>query len=110
MKVLNAFQIDYLVIHDVDPINDDEEDERKKKHRAEMFKYNQKIAETLDPSFGNIVSINPEFDELLGVPRHQVERFGKRFAVFSRCNEIALEEIPEELKGIVRNCVPDIQE
>ena len=110
MKVLNAFQINYLVIHDVDPINDEEEDERKKRHRAEMFKYNQKIAETLDPSFGNIVSINPEFDELLGVPRHQVERFGKRFAVFSRCNEITLEEIPEELKGIVRNCVPDIQE
>jgi predicted ATP-dependent endonuclease of OLD family len=105
MKALNAFKLKYLVIHDVDPIDETETDEEKKKHRLAMFGYNQKIADSLEPALGKIVPIDPEFDELLGVSKHQLEKFGKRYAIFCKCTEMKPEDIPEELAKIVRSCI-----
>ncbi len=104
MKVLNAFKLNYLVIHDVDPIDEKETDEEKS-HRSMMFGYNQKIADSLDPALGTIISIDPEFDELLGVSKHQLANFGKRYAIFCKCTEMEPEDIPKELAKIVRSCI-----
>lgn len=105
MKVINAFELKYLVIHDVDPIDKKETDEKKKRHRLEMFRYNKKIADSLEPALGKIMPIDPEFDELLGVSKHQLEKFGKRYAVFCKSTEIKPENIPEKLAKIVRSCI-----
>jgi len=80
MKVLNAFRISYVVVHDVDPIKEGETATEK----LRLFKFNETIKNTLVESLGTIILLDPEFDDVLGVSKHQIDKWGKPFAVFKR--------------------------
>lgn len=99
MKILNAFRMSYVVVHDVDPIKAGEED----KAKLHVFKLNETIKNTLDDSLGMIIPLDPEFDDVLGVTKHQIEKLGKPFAVFRRIKGMNLDDIDKRLKEIIKS-------
>jgi CRISPR-associated exonuclease Cas4 len=101
IKVLNAFRIFYVVVHDVDPLSEGETDT----DRIRLFHVNDTIRETVDGSLGTIMQLDPEFDVVLGVAGHQIDKLGKPFAVFSKIKTIEPESIDERLKDIVSRCI-----
>jgi len=97
MKILNAFKIPYLVVHDLDPIGADEKDT----DRIKWFKYNDIIKGSLDSNIGEIIVLDPEFDDLLGISNTQQEKIGKPNAVFNKVQEITGDSINAQLKDVV---------
>jgi len=97
MKILNAFRIPHIVVHDVDPIKAGETD----KDKVGFFKLNATIKNSLDAALGEIVALDPDFDTILGVSKHQIDKLGKPFAVFNRIKEMKPDEIAPQLKGII---------
>lgn len=99
MKVLNAFRILYVVIHDEDPVDTAFTGDKLKEARR-LFNENDKIKKMLDPAYGKIEIIQPNFDDLLGLSIHQMRK-GKPYAVFKKLQNIQKEQIPERLRQIV---------
>jgi len=47
------------------------------------------------------IGLDPDFDTILGVSKHQIDKLGKPFAVFNRIKEMKPDEIAPQLKGII---------
>ena len=101
MKVLNAFKMLYIVVHDVDPVESGETD----KDKLRAFKFNEIIKKTLDQSLGSISPLDPEFDAILCVAKHQIEKLGKPFAVFRRIKDMNSADIHSCLKEIITKSI-----
>ena len=79
------------------PVKEGETD----KEKLKIFRYNETIKDILDESLGVIIPLDPEFDSVLEVTKHQSEKLGKPFAVFRRVQEIGPDEIDQRLKDII---------
>lgn len=113
MRVLNRFQIPYIVIHDIDPISFAEDKENKSdKEKAELriFKENNFIERTLDHSFGKIIRINPELEKVIGVSNSQTEKEGKVGATFLKYEPLTLEQYPTNVKNILDFILGEVQD
>ncbi|MBC8308419.1 MAG: AAA family ATPase [Pelagibacterales bacterium] len=105
MRVLNRFNIDYVVIYDVDPIDfpkekDELTDNEKKKLR--FYKENIFIENTLDEKNGRILKINPELENIIGVSTNQAEKEGKVGAAFFKYEDMDLNDYPKEVSKIIK--------
>jgi len=106
MEVLNAFGIPYLVIHDEDPVDPElgpggsRHDPEKLREAKRVFEENQRIRQALDPSVGEVIMIQGEFEKLLGISRSKAERIGKPLAAVEKYSEETT--IPAELEKLVR--------
>jgi CRISPR-associated exonuclease Cas4 len=107
MEVLNAFQIPYVVVHDEDPIDPSlapgdskysPEAFQKAKH---TFEENDLIKQLCDPQRGKICMVVGKLENLLGVPRSQIDKFGKPLAAVQKYDNDD-HEIPNDLDGLVR--------
>lgn len=107
MKVLNAFCIPYLVIHDEDPIDPELEpggskhDPDKLRETQRAFGENQRIKDTVDSTIGEVREIPGKFEKLLGISRAQADKLGKPFAAIKKYTEEDV-EIPENVEELVR--------
>lgn len=100
MKILNAFKILYVAVHDVDPVDESLRGDRLRDAKK-LFEVNKIIQSTLDASLGKIEPIDPDFEHVLGVTTHQAEKLGKPYAAFKKLETMQENDIPTRLKEIV---------
>jgi len=100
VKVLNAFKIPYVVVHDVDPVDDSLTGDRLRDARK-LFEVNNTIQSILNASLGKIEPIDPDFEHVLGITRHQAEKLGKPYAAFRKLETMQESDILPRLKEIV---------
>jgi len=105
IAVLNAFAIQYLVIHDEDPLPDPiphdwTEDKRKAKERT--FELNEAIRKLVDPNYGGVEMLQPDFETVAGIPKSQAEKKGKALAALDHFEPVDAAQIPERIAEIVR--------
>jgi len=100
-RVLNAFRIPYIVVHDNDPIEEGEKDEDNIRH----FKLNETIKSVVDSKLGVIALMDPEFEDILKVSKRQSEKLGKPFAVFDTIEKMSSEQIDKRLKEIITKAI-----
>ena len=108
VMVLNAFRIHYLVIYDEDPIDPDllpggsKHDPDTLRSARKTFNENEKIRETCDPQVGIIKIIPNKFEDLLGISKNQIKKYGKPLAAFRKYDN-EHERIPQHLEELVRD-------
>jgi putative ATP-dependent endonuclease of OLD family len=100
MKVLNEFEIPYVVVHDVDPVDENLIGEKLSEARR-LFAENEKIRHILNVSLGKIETLDPDFEGVFSLSKHQIEKVGKPYAVFRRLQDMTAEAIPPRIKEIV---------
>lgn len=100
MKILNAFKIPYVVVHDVDPVDKSLAGD-KLKEAKKLNKVNKTIQSTLVASLGKIEPMDPDFEHILGITRHQADKLGKPYTAFKKLETMQEEDIPTRLKEII---------
>lgn len=104
MRVLNKFEIPYVVLHDVDPISFPEDKPGKTdKETAQLniFKENDFIRAALAEDIGKIIKVNPEFENISGVSKSQAERQGKVQAAYNKYEGMDIKDYPPALKKML---------
>jgi len=104
MRVLNRFEIPYVVVHDVDPISfpEDKPDKTdKEKGELNMFKENDFIQAALAEDTGKIIKVNPELENISGVSKSQADKHGKVQATFNKYEGMDVDEYPAKLKEAI---------
>jgi CRISPR-associated exonuclease Cas4 len=105
IDVLNAFRIQYLVIHDEDPIDPElipggsRHDPDKFREAKQAFEENEKISNVIDATIGKVRQIPGEFEKLLGITRTKAEKLGKPFAAIEKYDKEDV-EISEDVKEL----------
>ena len=89
MRVLNAFGIHHCVVHDADTGTPSEEAE------------NGRIVAELNGLIGEVVMLEPNFEQLAGVDAGAIARFGKPMAASQHLSDEA-NPIHDELGEAVR--------
>jgi CRISPR-associated exonuclease Cas4 len=98
VRILNAFKIPYVVIYDEDPIGDCSPAEKNYEHKVRMFRCNEEI-KNLTIGNGEYRMMSPNFDDVVGVPKSQIEIKGKPLAVI---DYIEQNGVPERVEELVR--------
>ena len=104
MRVLNKFEIPYVVLHDVDALSFPEDKPGKTdKETAELniFKENDFIRAALAEDIGKIIKVNPEFENISGVSKSQAERQGKVQAAYNKYEDMNIKDYPPALKKML---------
>jgi len=107
IKVLNAFEIPYLVIYDEDPVDPELEpggskhDPDKLREARHAFEENEKIKNAYNPQIGMVEQIPRNIETLLGISRSQVEKLGKPLAAVEKYVDESV-NIPKEVEELVR--------
>ena len=104
VAIAKAFQLNFVVVHDQDPLPDPipedwSEDKRSEKRRT--FELNAKIQTTVGES-GSVAVLEPNFECCSGVPRAQAKRKGKALAALDYFNSVATDDIPQHLADAIR--------
>jgi CRISPR-associated exonuclease Cas4 len=105
MTIANAFALDYVVVHDEDPLPDpipDDWTEDKIKGKRETFSKNAAIQAALDTHLGQIMVLSPEFETVGQVPKSQGEQKGKALAALEHFDAKSIKEIPAEIQDLVK--------
>lgn len=105
MRIANAFDLSYLVVHDEDQLpleipEDWGEDKTREKRRT--FELNQTIADALNEEIGTILVMSNDFEDASGVPRSQGKRKGKALAALNHFDGMATDDIPDAIKQLIR--------
>lgn len=105
MEILNAFGIQYCVIHDEDPlpqpIPKDWADE-KRAAKTRTFELNQGIQGLVDAELGEVEMLRPDFETVAGIPKSQAEKKGKALAALDYFEQIGAEAVPKSIAEAVR--------
>ena len=105
ISIANAFKLNYVVIHDEDPLPDpipEDWDDDKIKSKRRTFKFNQDIQNLIDHSFGNFHMLEPDFEGVSGVSKNQGNKKGKPLAALDHFSSIENDEIPSKIQSIVK--------
>lgn len=104
IRILNAYGIEYTVIHDEDPLPatiPDDWSEEKIREKRRTYELNARISTEINKGFGSSVVISPHFEGASGVSKRQGDKMGKAIAALEHFSALAAENIPEHLKNIV---------
>ncbi|MBI5408736.1 MAG: hypothetical protein HZA14_05160 [Nitrospirae bacterium] len=96
LDILNAFDIQYFVVHDEDPVDDDlvqkegkgllnEKEKSKLKTQRSCFTENENI-KSLAGSSDKIWILMPDFEKVFGISRSASENKGKPLAAIEKIN------------------------
>jgi len=105
IQILNAYGINYLVVHDEDPLPDpipDEWDENKRREKRRTFELNKKIAEETNEDLGSVFVLSPDFEATSGVSRNQGAKMGKAIAALEHFSSLPEANIPLHIQEITR--------
>jgi CRISPR-associated exonuclease Cas4 len=105
IELLNAFQLNYIVIHDEDPVPDPIPSgwcKDKVRAKRDTFALNDTIAHLVDPLLGEALVCAPDFEGLAGVSRNQGKKMGKALAALEYFTDRPVDEIPRNVASIVR--------
>ena len=104
VRVLNKFEIPYVVVHDVDPISFPEDKPGKTdKETAELniFKENDFIQAVVAKNIGKIIKLNPEFETISGISKTQADKHGKVQAAYNKYESMDVNDYPPALKKML---------
>jgi len=99
-----AFEIQYFVIHDEDPLPDpipDEWNEDKREARKRTFELNDHIKNLVEAPFGQVEMLSPDFEWVSGVSKSQGEKKGKPLAALDHFAALDQSKIPDRLLQVV---------
>ena len=105
ITVANAFKLNYVVVHDEDPLPDPIPSEwtpDKISSKRRIFAINQEIQSAINTVFGRFYMFEPYFEEVSGVSRAQGDKKGKALAALEHFSTITDNEIPARLQEVVR--------
>lgn len=106
IKILNAFQIPYCVVHDEDPIPDpipSDWNEEKRATKQRTFELNRIISELRDASLGHVEMISPDFETAAGISKSQAEKKGKALAALDHFESMDAAAIPPRIVEMIQN-------
>jgi len=103
IKVLNAFNLPYVVVHDEDPIPDNVGPGHKDYGESnKAFQLNDAITRLVNnPTL--IHMFRPDFETVAGISKRAGKHIGKPFAAFRHFRTKSAEEIPERLRQVVKS-------
>ncbi len=104
MAIANAFCLEYLVIHDEDPLPNpipDEWNEDRIKDKETTNAFNSRIATACDSQYGSIRVLSPDFERFAGVSKTQGKEKGKPIAALDYFKD--LESIPSDVENLARS-------
>lgn len=107
IKVLNEFNIPYLVVHDEDPLSKPESEYQNDKRLHEdrtTFELNKRIAESIKSGLGIQFIVCPEFEPMFGVSKKSANKLGKSLAAHRRLELYLAEEtlsLPKTIHDIL---------
>lgn len=105
ISIANAFDLNYFVVHDEDPVDDlipADWDEEKLKMKRKIFALNNEISSIVDDELGTVCMLRPYFEKVTGVSRTQGQRKGKPLAAIDYFQNQTEVELAEEIKTVVR--------
>ncbi|WP_457637075.1 ATP-dependent nuclease [Oceanithermus sp.] len=103
IEIANAFKLNYIVVHDEDPLPDPipadwSDDKRMQKRKT--YKYNETIKNTVDPDLGSVVVLSPDIERAINVSRSQGEKKGKALAAIEELE--AMDKIASKIVEVVK--------
>ena len=104
VAIAKAFQLNYVVVHDEDPLPDpipEDWNEDKIREKRRTFELNAKIQSTVGES-GLVAVLQPDFEGCSGVSRTQAKRQGKALAALDYFDSVASDDISQHLADAVR--------
>ena len=102
--IARAFQLNYVVVHDEDPLPDQipkDWDSVKRKSRENTFKLNTKIKNLVGDS-GSVIVLSPDFEACGRVSKSQGQKIGKPLAALDHFDKVGAGAIPSELADTIR--------
>ena len=105
VAIANAFRLDYVVVHDEDPVPDPlptEWNEEKKREKSRTFALNAEIRDAVDPALGKVLVLQPELEQAGGISKTQGDKKGKALAAVDHFDAKRPDEIPAPLAEVVR--------
>lgn len=106
IKLLKAYRIPYIVVHDEDPVPEPfpaEWNEDKRREKTNTFNLNQEIQALVAGPLGIVSMVSPDFEGLVGVSATQAKKKGKPLAAIDYLESIETENLSDALKNLVRN-------
>ncbi len=101
MKVLNAFKIRYLAIHDEDPIPADLLPGSEKYHTAKrLFDENERIGRECEGTISRSYRFTGQIEDAIGVNKSHAEKVGKPYAAVEVFSD-PKKEIPSDLTSLI---------
>jgi len=101
VSLAKAFNLEYLVVHDEDPVSPTLVGD--KKDAAERtFALNEALRAVVEPPLGTIEILRPEFETVAEIPKAQTEKKGKPLAALDHYSEKPSINIPDRLKEVVK--------
>ena len=104
VAIAKAFHLNYVVVHDEDPLPDpipEDWSKDKTREKRRTFKLNTEIQTTVGES-GSVAVLRPDFEGCSGVPRSQATRKGKALAALDFLDSVESDDIPQHLADAVR--------
>ncbi len=104
IKVLNAFGLNYIVIHDEDPLPDpipEDWSDEKRREKRRTYELNDMLTVLVESGLGIVQMLRPDFEQVSGVSTTQGEKKGKALAALDYFSSLADNEIPEGIRSVV---------
>jgi putative ATP-dependent endonuclease of OLD family len=89
LRILNAFGLNYTVIHDEDT-------------SASEHEFNAELASAIDGRLGKLMILSPNFERVTGISPAQAKHKGKALAALSHFAHKTAQQIPVQLSDAVR--------
>jgi len=105
IEIANAFKLNYVVIHDEDPLPDPiptdwSDDKRTQKRKT--FELNEIIRKMVDLDLGSVEMLSPDIEGIIGVSRSQGEKKGKALAAIEKLEATETDKLPNRIVEVVR--------
>jgi putative ATP-dependent endonuclease of OLD family len=102
IRILNAFEIKYVVVHDEDPLPDplpNDWDDAANSGEINSFELNTRIAEEVNRDLGSIFVLSPDFEIASGI--RKIKRKNKAIVALDHFYLMPKESIPGNIQEIV---------
>lgn len=110
VTIANAFRLNYVVVHDEDPLPDPipaEWNEEKRREKARTFALNDQIRRETESGLGRVLVLQPDLEKAAGISKTQGDRKGKALAAVDHFDGKAAGEIPVLIADAVRAIYAD---
>lgn len=106
MTIANAFALDYVVVHDEDPLPasiPSDWGKEKRQAKENTFALNEIINTTRNGSIGYVEIMRPDFENESGIPKSQGEKLGKPLAALEHFEGKKVEDLPSQIQQRIKN-------
>ena len=100
IRLAGAFKLDFVVIHDEDPVDSMLAGDRLQKAQK-TFSLNKDIIDLATHNGGQAEMLSPDFEQCSGVSKSQGDKKGKPLAALDHFENLAPEKFPERLRALV---------